>query len=137
MIAYDLMCAKGHSFEGWFEDRKSFESQKRRNLIACPVCNDTSVKNLPSTFGIKTSDRFGKPKEETPSEAMPTQQQIVTFLEQNFEDVGGDFAKEALKMHYEVSEKRNIRGTSTEEEEKTLEKEGIKFFKIPIHRLDS
>jgi hypothetical protein len=58
-------------------------------------------------------------------------------LEKNFEDVGANFSREALKMHYGVSEKRNIKGTSTKAEEEVLEKEGIKFFKVPVPRLDS
>jgi len=31
-----------------------------------------------------------------------------------------------------VTEPRNIRGTSTQEEEKTLKEEGIEFIKIPV-----
>jgi hypothetical protein len=46
--------------------------------------------------------------------------------------VGCDFAKEALKMHYGAAEPRNITGVSTKEEEKTLNEEGIQFFKIPM-----
>ena len=61
----------------------------------------------------------------------------MNFLDKNFEDVGHNFAKEALKMHYDVSEKRNIRGTSSPTEEETLKKEGIKFFKFPIPQADS
>ena len=57
---------------------------------------------------------------------------IVDFVEKNFDDVGSDFTKEALKMHYGVSEPRNIRGVSTKEEEKTLKEEGVQFIKIPM-----
>jgi hypothetical protein len=64
-------------------------------------------------------------------------EKTMEFLEKNFEDVGANFAREALKMHYDVSEKRNIRGTSSEVEEEMLKKEDIKFFKVPIPRLDS
>jgi len=46
--------------------------------------------------------------------------------------VGCKFTTEALKMHYGVSELKNIRGTSTEKEEKILKDEGINFFKIPM-----
>ena len=56
---------------------------------------------------------------------------IVDFVEKNFDDVGTDFAKEALKMHYGAAEQRNIRGQSTDQEEETLKEEGIPFFKIP------
>ena len=138
MIAYDLECANGHTFEGWFEDLKAFEGQNRKKLIACPVCDDTSVGIVPSTFGIKTNSPLleksrGDP---VPEDQMYTHQ-IMNFLEKNFEDVGPNFAREALKMHYDVCEKRNIRGTSTKAEDETLEKEGIKYFKFPIPRLDS
>jgi hypothetical protein len=40
-------------------------------------------------------------------------------------------------MHYDVTDKRNIRGTTTLDEEKMLRKEEIDFVKIPIPRLDS
>jgi hypothetical protein len=35
-------------------------------------------------------------------------------------------------MHYGVEEPRNIRGTTTEAEEKMLRDEGIQFIKIPL-----
>jgi hypothetical protein len=41
MIAYDLQCVKGHAFEGWFEDSEAYQTQKKKELIACPVCNNT------------------------------------------------------------------------------------------------
>jgi hypothetical protein len=56
---------------------------------------------------------------------------IIDYVDKNFDNVGCDFAKEALKIHYGVSEPRNIRGISTEQEEKTLKKEGVQFFKFP------
>jgi hypothetical protein len=58
--------------------------------------------------------------------------QIVDYVENNFDNVGADFAQEALKMHYGVSEPRNIRGVSTPQEEETLKAEGIEFFKFPV-----
>jgi hypothetical protein len=133
MIAYDLQCTNGHSFEGWFEDRKAYLDQKKKGLITCPVCNDTSVDKLPSTFAIKSSQTF-KPKAASSEEIAMAKirKEAVEFVEKNFDDVGCDFAKEALKIHYGATEPRNIRGVSTKEEEKTLEKEGIQFFKIPM-----
>jgi hypothetical protein len=133
MIAYDLQCTNGHLFEGWFEDRKAYLDQKKKGLITCPVCNDTSVDKLPSTFAIKSSQTF-KPKASSPEEIAMAKirKEAVDFVEKNFDDVGCDFAKEALKIHYGATEPRNIRGVSTKEEEKTLEKEGIQFFKIPM-----
>ena len=138
MIAYDLQCAGGHAFEGWFDCHKAFEQQKKKKLIACPVCNDTSVVVVPSTFGIKSAPpQVEGPKASNKPEEQMDLHKVMEFLEKHFEDVGSHFAGEALKMHYGVSEKRNIRGTSTKTEEETLEKEGITFFKLPVPRLDS
>ena len=141
MIAYDLQCTNGHSFEGWFEDRKAYLDQKKKGLITCPVCNDTSVHHVPSTFAIKSAKAF-KPKALSPEEVTlaKIRKEAIEFVEKNFDDVGCDFAKEALKIHYGATEPRNIRGVSTKEEEKTLKEEGIRFFKIPMpatHDTDS
>ncbi len=57
---------------------------------------------------------------------------IYTVVKKNTEDVGTAFAQEALKIHYGVTENRNIRGVATPEEEKTLKEEGISFMKIPV-----
>lgn len=131
MIAYDLKCPNGHVFEGWFEDSQAFEKQRRQELIACPVCNDTGVNRIPSTFAIK-----GAPvqyKEQHPKlDAAIMAKAIVDYMETNFDNVGTDFAKEALKIHYGVSEPRNIRGVSTSQEEETLRQEGVSFMKFPV-----
>jgi hypothetical protein len=141
MIAYDLQCTNGHSFEGWFEDRKAYLDQKKKGLITCPVCNDTAVDNMPSTFAIRSSQSI-KPKTLSPEEVVLSKigKEAIEFVEKNFDNVGCDFAKEALKIHYGATEPRNIRGVSTKEEEKTLKEEGIQFFKIPMpapHDTDS
>jgi hypothetical protein len=131
MIAYDLQCVKGHAFEGWFEDNEAYLTQKRKGLIACPVCNDTKVSRIPSTFAIKSSPI---PKKASLQEEnlKKVGKEIIKYIEKNFDDVGCDFAKEALKIHYGVEEPRNIRGVSTKEEEKMLKEEGIDFVKIPM-----
>jgi hypothetical protein len=136
MIVYDLQCTNGHTFEGWFGDRKAYEDQSREKLIVCPVCSETSVVAVPSRFSIKASPTSSE-RGDQKSEDRAAVEKTLEFLEDHFEDVGANFAPEALKMHYDVTEKRNIRGTSTEAEEKMLKEEGIKFLKLPIPRLDS
>jgi hypothetical protein len=131
MIAYDLRCGREHIFEGWFDDQVSYENQKKKGLISCPFCNDTNISRLPSTFAIKSS-HSAKYCSEQKSLTPLLEKQIVEFFEKNFDNVGSKFAAEALKIHYGVSEPRNIRGISSDEEEKTLRKEGIKFIKIPM-----
>jgi len=135
MIAFDLQCSRGHTFEGWFEDGRSFEAQRDQGLVACPFCDDTAISKLPSMFAIKSSGTPVPQSRQRPAseaEMAALGRQIVQYVEKNFDDVGTDFAKEALKIHYGAEEPRNIRGVSTQEEEKTLEKEGIKFFKFPV-----
>jgi hypothetical protein len=130
MIAYDLRCGKGHTFEGWFDDQTSYEDQNKKGFISCPLCEDTNISKMPSTFAIKSS----QPAKDCPDlkGILTMGKQIVEFFEKNFDNVGSNFATEALKIHYGISEPRNIRGVSSDEEEKTLRKEGIKFMKIPI-----
>lgn len=131
MIVFDLSCTNGHVFEGWFEDSRDFEGQKKRKLISCPVCNDTSVFKIPTKFAIKSSENGTtfSGKEITLAEIT---KKVADFVENNFDNVGTEFAAEALKIHYGVSEPRNIRGVSTSLEEKTLKEEGVQFFKVPI-----
>ncbi len=131
MIAYDLQCVNGHAFEGWFEDSEAYLAQKKKGLIACPICNDTDVSRIPSTFAIKSSAITGNISLQEEN-LKKVGKEIVDFIEKNFDNVGCDFAKEALKIHYGVEQPRNIRGVSTKEEEKMLKEEGVEFLKIPM-----
>ncbi len=130
MIVYDLQCEAGHRFEGWFDDGDAYEAQRKSNLIACPVCSDVNVSKLPSTFAIKGGSSQSRNTEAQVDLDM-IKRSVSDYLANNFDDVGCGFATEALKIHYGVSDRKNIRGTSTKEEEKLLEKEGVPFFKVP------
>jgi hypothetical protein len=132
MIAYDLQCRNGHQFEGWFEDSQAFDDQKKQGMIACPVCEDTGVFKVPSTFAIKGSTGTLPMDPNDSAQMAALGKKIVDYVHNNFDNVGADFAEEALKMHYGVSEPRSIRGISTPQEEATLKAEGIHFFKIPM-----
>ncbi len=133
MIAYDLTCCQGHTFEGWFEDARAFQSQKKKGLLTCPVCSSAEISRLPSTFAIKNSPPpIPSTGEEAKIKLEALGQQIQDYVEKNFDDVGPDFAKEALKIHYGAEKPRNIRGVSTAQEEETLRNEGVDFVKVPF-----
>jgi len=135
MIAFDLVCSNGHKFECWFKDGASFEQQKDSRVVNCPVCNDDRVEKALSTFAIK---RNGKPRQKGETDLQQALRMVQDYLDKHFEDVGVDFAKEALKIHYGKSKKKNIKGTATTDEETLLKEEGVQFLKIPIvKRLDS
>jgi hypothetical protein len=136
LIVFDLQCTDGHLFEGWFEDSRSYKDQLKNGMISCPVCSDTRVGKVPSTFAIRSSQSVSPqpPPEERPdpSKLVEVTKKIADYVEKNFDYVGADFSREALKIHYGIAEPRCIRGVSTKEEEKTLEAEGVAFFKLPI-----
>jgi hypothetical protein len=132
MIAFDLQCSKGHAFEGWFEDGKAYDQQKRKGLLTCPVCNDDSIIKVLSPVAIKSTALKPRQLAVAESQLKALQEQMTEYVEKNFDNVGHKFATEALKIHYGASEPRNIRGVSTKEEEKQLKEEGIEFFKVPL-----
>lgn len=138
MIIYDLKCEKGHSFEGWFKDRENWIFQSSQKLVCCPVCNSSTIEIVPSSISIMgkdtKKDNALQNKEISPLTALKMLQQ---YVDKNFEDVGDKFAEIALKIHYGDEEHRNIKGTSTPEEEKNLKEEGVEFLKIPIIKMDS
>ena len=55
MIAYDLQCTKGHSFEGWFEDRKAYLDQQKKGLVTCPVIAVPTSVGYGASFGGLTA----------------------------------------------------------------------------------
>ncbi len=129
MIAFDLVCGEGHRFEGWFDDGPAFERQLAEGMIACPVCGGEEIVRLPSAFAIKGGGNG--PDADDFRRVAEVGRKLAEIVESKFDNVGSDFATEALKIHYGASEPRNIRGVSTPREEKTLKDEGIQFFKLP------
>ena len=137
MIVFDLECLNGHTFEGWFEDKKDLEKQQEQGLLTCPVCETTSVVQKLHPIAIKKSSGSApRPSEsalQAGQEAMAElTAKVAEYVEKNFEDVGSKFTEQALKMHYGAEEYRNIRGTTTKEEDKILEKEGVPVFRVPV-----
>ena len=141
MIVFDLECLNGHTFEGWFEDKQDLENQQEQGILHCPVCETTSVVQKLSLISIKTSSAPSNHAQQ----AMRANQEVMAefvekiteYVEKNYEDVGASFTKEALKMHYGAVEHRNIRGTTTREEEKVLTKEGVPVVKLPLPKKEN
>lgn len=136
MIAFDLECSEGHIFEAWFNNTQSFEEQRAKGMISCPYCSDIHVRKVISPVATKTSSQPDAKRDAEAIDYSRLAKEIVDYVDKNFDDVGKDFAKEALKMHYDVAEKRNIKGSATADEEKILQDEGIEFFKLPIPKID-
>ena len=138
MIIYDLKCEKGHTFEGWFKDQQTWTLQNSQKLVSCPMCNSSNIEMIPSSITIMGKDSRVKgklqEKELSPAGAL---KMLHQYIDKNFEDVGDKFAETALNIHYGDEEKRNIKGTSTPQEEENLKKEGVQFIKVPFLKMDS
>jgi len=122
-------------FEGWFDSLGAFAEQNAKEMIICPYCNDTGIRKVMSPVSVKKSN----PEKQVESGHIDYQRlarEVVDYVNRNFEDVGPRFTAEALKIHYGVGEKRNIRGSATADEEETLKAEGIQFFKLPLPKAE-
>ena len=62
MIRYDLVCSKGHEFDGWFSNSDAYDKQAKRGLISCTHCGVTKIEKQIMAPGIPTK---GNRKPET------------------------------------------------------------------------
>jgi hypothetical protein len=137
MIVFELSCAEGHRFEGWFASAEDYARQDDSGLVACPLCGTSSVQRLPSAR-VRTTEASGpaaRPAPAKPATEAPKEVTLASFIEQilaNTEDVGRRFPEEARKIHYEEAPRRGIRGVATSDEARELADEGIPVVSLPI-----
>jgi hypothetical protein len=143
MIIFELCCAHGHRFEGWFASGEEFTRQQERSLVTCPLCDDAQIERLPSarvsvpkgvardnvppadaTEERSTADTTAP---ELPADALTKLREMV----RNTENVGRRFPEEARKIHYRETPPRAIRGQASRDEAKALTDEGIEFASLP------
>jgi hypothetical protein len=142
VIVFDLGCENNHRFEGWFSSSDDFEAQLHRKLINCPFCANGNVVRLPHASYIRSGT--AKPRAE-PAEARDGKEgqqyanvgkeilaKLVEQIIEHTEDVGAAFPEEALKIHYQETPVRQIRGTASREEVEELVDEGIEVVALPI-----
>jgi hypothetical protein len=157
MIRYALTCAKGHSFESWFQNSAAYDKQRKRSLVECPVCGDTKVEKAimaPRLSGAKKRSRsmaaaapdaaIGEapaPDAASAPVAMISPQErelrgklkeLRDHLTKNSDYVGQKFPEEARKMHYGDVEHRSIYGEASPPQPKKLHEEGIEFHPLPV-----
>ncbi|MHB8766944.1 MAG: DUF1178 family protein [Deferrisomatales bacterium] len=149
MITFDLACDQGHRFEGWFRNREEFEDQLGRGLLSCPLCGSAKITKRLSAVAVHVPRRTAAPPAApvpapAPAPAGPAApppqpffQTLAKLLEEQFEDVGAGFADEARRIDREEAVARNIRGTTTPEEEAELKEEGIEFLKVALPKYDA
>ena len=149
MIRYALACAKGHSFESWFQNSAAYDKQAKRGLVSCPVCGSAKVEKAIMAPRLARKDKstsIAAPVEEDASQAAtpvamisPQEQEFRKKLKElrehltaNADNVGKKFPEEARKMHYGETEHRSIYGEATAQDAKELHDEGIEFHPLPV-----
>lgn len=147
MIVYDLHCAQGHRFEGWFGSSGDFAEQQDRGLVECPECGSQDVGKAPMAPAVPTKgnqranlvagNKDGKP---VTNRAIPpeVQQAMRALAEAQAKAlrkstyVGDGFAEESRAMHYGEKEVEAIHGKATVREAKELIEEGIAVAPLPF-----
>ncbi len=145
MKVFNLCCAQGHAFEGWFGSENDYQTQTERGLLCCPLCEDKQVHRLPSAprLNLGAVATPNVPSQTQPAADAPHEQaqalaalqgglmQAVRAVMANTEDVGPRFPEEARRIHYGEAEARNIRGQASAQERAELADEGIEVLALP------
>jgi hypothetical protein len=159
MIHYQLCCAAGHEFDGWFKSSTAFELQSTEKLLACPRCGDTTVTRaimaprIGKALAADAAPEAAKPEATTPEPAVTLGREIAVTvpdelraalsrmrgeIEQRCDYVGRDFAVEARRIHHGESPSRGIYGEASPAEAEALAEDGIEVARIPwVPRADS
>jgi hypothetical protein len=151
MIRYDLICDKGHEFDGWFSDSAAYDAQAKRGLVTCVHCGSAKIEKQLMAPGIPVKGNRRKEGPTRPVAAAaaaqpvlasafdPRQEKLIQMMremrktvEENAEYVGNRFAEEARKIHYDESDKRGIYGETTAQDAKELIEEGIEIHPLPV-----
>ena len=156
MIKYQLVCEKGHEFEGWFQNSDAFSEQCSAGLMSCPICETANVRralmapNLASAkthntemnaerpTGVASSPPVSVSNAGMPNNAMAKMRDLLvemralqTRIKKECRDVGDNFAEEARKIHYGEAEPEGIYGEASDAEREQMQEEGIEIMQMP------
>ena len=134
MIKYNLKCENNHEFESWFSDSNEFNKLNKKKLLECIYCSSNKIQKSimsPMVSGIKLNeDKMSLLDQKLLNE----KNQLIKLrnhIEKNFEFVGDKFSEKVRDVYYDKETKKSIYGTTTPEEKKELEEEGIDLLSIP------
>jgi hypothetical protein len=146
MVVYDLICKRKHRFEGWFPSFEGFQEQAEKGLISCPSCGSKAVEKLPHACAVHVKKEAPpRPKVKKPQQAPALSDadakelliRLNQYVQENFENVGPRFAKEARAIFHGEREQKAIHGTATSDEREDLDEDGIPYGILPKPKLDS
>lgn len=144
MILFDLKCAQGHVFEGWFASSEDYRRQKETNLLHCPLCGDARVEKAVMAPAVAAKGNQKAETSNAPAAPPPAQgeaadgdggrklmrlmQALATAQGEALKDsqwVGSRFAEQARAMHYGEESRRAIHGEVDKAEARSLIEEGV------------
>ncbi|BDI61189.1 DUF1178 family protein [Qipengyuania nanhaisediminis] len=162
MIVFDLHCAHGHTFEGWFGSSADYEEQSARGLVTCPECGSDTVGKAPMAPAVPVKGNSGarsvpaaRDESDTGPGAAPAPAASARALAntpmppevskaldalakaqakalENSKWVGEDFAEQSRAMHYGERDPEPIHGQASLEEAQSLLEEGVPVAPLPI-----
>ncbi len=136
MIKYNLKCDNDHEFESWFSDSNEFNKLNKKNLLECIYCSSNKIQKSimsPMVSGTKSTEDENKVSL-LGQKLINEKKQLIKLrehIEKNFEFVGDKFSEKVRDVYYDKDTKKSIYGTTTPEEKKELEEEGIDLLSIP------
>ena len=133
MIKYNLKCNNDHEFESWFSDSKEFDKLNKKNLLECIFCSSKKISKsimAPMISNLKEKNKIKVENKDLEKEKIKLLQ-LRKYIENNFDYVGKDFSKKVREVYYDKKTNKAIYGTTTNEERKELEDEGIDLLSIP------
>lgn len=131
MIVFDLKCGAGHVFEAWFASGAAYEDQRARQLVACPLCNDTAVDKAAMAPAVPAKGNAGPPPAVVKAFMSKLAAQQAKALE-NSTWVGSKFPEKARAMHAGEEAHAVIHGQATIAEAKALVDDGIPVAPLPL-----
>ena len=134
MIKYNLKCENDHEFESWFSNSNEFDNLKKRKLLECIFCSSQTI-NKSIMAPMVTAKKNKNNEINNINLSLKNEKnkllKLRKFVEENFEYVGENFSKKVREVYYDKKNKKTIYGTTTQEERKELEEEGIDLLSIP------
>jgi hypothetical protein len=139
VIRYDLICGKGHEFDGWFSNSDAYDKQAKRGLISCTACGDSKIEKQIMAPGIPTKGNrrvetqamTAGPVDPRAAAMMQMMREYRKHVTANSENVGTNFAEEARKIHFKEVKERPIYGEATPDDAMALIEDGIDVHPIP------
>jgi hypothetical protein len=134
VIQYSLHCPNEHGFDAWFKSAAAFDEQQARGIVTCPVCGSTEIGKALMAPAVsrasseKISLASGRPEDARIREILRQYRQKIIS---EADDVGGKFAEEARKIHFNEAPPRGIYGQASRDEVASLAEDGIDFMPLP------